>query len=617
MYTNSRARKVGAAQQCALGLMLFAGSMCQTAHAENSYRQHDHDLVLARTVYQTLLDNWGDARVAPQLRIVDDVTRVRASSQDDGVIILSRGAIKATLSGPVSHAPDRMAFVLAHELAHHRADHLWIQRWARLSEGRTEGKAGEQSEHGIAQMNNLAEWQADAEGLILMTLAGFDPHGVVGDSKFFVRWVEHAANIDCSGEKQQRPACHRARERTEFLKAQLSQLIPHAVVFELALQSYVAGDYSTARSLFSAFGQLFPEAAVYANLGAAYLAEAFAIRDKLLHRQFQLSVHQRLYYPLELSAETRLTQAAAGAEELSRGERLDSQGEQLLWKLPSLIQGAQAAFDDASRLAPGDRRILSHRIASYVVGGKINLAKGLLEDEYLNGDAADTRYHLLAGMILTVRHEHNQALEAFTKAMESAAADVPGLDGQFNVMAAAFNKALVLTLLGRDREKEELWQHITQSADAAGASALFRLALANLQGVPVTAERASSGNPFGDIALLDSQFGSAQAILPVNLGNRHARLIQTEDGSYQVRDEVLGVIAQWRKYRVPPDQSEVTESGDYERLIGLHGIPDRHIRRAGGVFLAYDAIRTGFQLRGNQLVKQFRYPSLGTLVNEH
>lgn len=616
MYINSRAQQARAAREWAIGLVLVAGILCQGAFGENSRMEPDRDLLLTRTVYQTLLESWNDTRIAPQLKIVEDTNHVSASSQDGGLITLSRGAIAATLSGPSSHAADRMAFVLAHELAHHRADHLSVQRWIRESKDPIKSEAGEKRERGSEQFNDLAERQADAEGLILMILAGFDAQGVVGDSTFFSRWVEHAAKIDCSVNNKHRPACRRAKERIEFLKGQLSQLIPHAVVFELAVQSHVAGDYATARDLFSAFGRRFPEATVYANLGAAYLAEALAVRDALLQHPVQLTLHQHLYYPLELSAETRLTQAAGDAEELSRGDRSDAEVEQLLWKLPSLIQGAQAAFDDASRLAPSNRRILSHRIASYILGGKINLAKGLLEDEYLNGNAADTRYHLLTGMILAVRHEHDQALAAFTKAMNSAAADVPGLEGQFNVMAAAFNKALVLTLVGRDQEKEKLWRRIAQSADAAGASALFRLALANLQSESVTTEQTNTGKPADDLVFRDGNFGSELATLAVNLGNRPARVIRTEDGSYRVRDEILGVIAHWRKYRVTPDQSDAAELGDYARLIGRYGLPDRHIRKTGGVFLAYDAIRTGFQLRGNQLVKQFRYPSLGVVVRE-
>jgi len=170
----------------------------------------------AQRVFANLLRTWDDTRVEPSLYVVDSTHGPWAASLADGNILLSRAAIDITLAQGPAHADHLLAFVLAHELVHQRADDLWHHKFFRLVGSQTPERQQELQRGLTLQGEALPdlerrEAQADHDGLILMATVGYDPFVVIdvaidgsidgptnavsdtahATKDFFTHWVEN------------------------------------------------------------------------------------------------------------------------------------------------------------------------------------------------------------------------------------------------------------------------------------------------------------------------------------------------------------------------------------------------------------------------------------------
>lgn len=196
----------------------------------------------------------------------------------DGWIILSRGVLEVCYREPV-WGKDRLAFVLAHELAHHLKDDLWHMRFfdaleashtqrpvapAFLEDLRRSTTA---TEHVLAR-----EVQADQQGMISMAMAGFTPQAIVSADQgvnFFVDWVRALDPQRLLGETaaRVRPT---PQERAEALRSVLRQIVDQTAVFQAGLWWYYAGDYPQAIQAFDAFRNVFAGPEVHLNLATSH-----------------------------------------------------------------------------------------------------------------------------------------------------------------------------------------------------------------------------------------------------------------------------------------------------------------------------------------------------------
>ena len=248
----------------------------------------------AQSIFTVLLRTWDGPRVEPSLYVVRSSGGPWAASLADGNILLSRSAIDACWGLGKEKAQHLLAFILGHELAHQKADDLWHQKFLRMAVRQTPEvqqlmmKGLHLSSDEIRDLEQR-EAQADQEGLVTMASVGFDPFAVVDDKDFFTAWVENIWSASCAGgsageasqtgqNKDLEAACNRARTRAMRAKAQLTNVAAQSTLFDLGMQSYIAGRYQTARRYFFSYGKDYPSRAVYTNIATSYLAEAVAAR---------------------------------------------------------------------------------------------------------------------------------------------------------------------------------------------------------------------------------------------------------------------------------------------------------------------------------------------------
>jgi hypothetical protein len=314
-----------------------------------------------------------------------------------------------------TRADVQLAFVLAHEIAHQRADHLSQHAFFSRNSPGNEHIAGWAPYAVDEKELEAMEQQADAEGLLLAALAGFDPLVMLGENDFFTTWVEHVRAAPCDTAD---PAittvipCAQANQRARFARDRLRQLANQTLLFELGIQAYVADAQDLARYYFEAFGRVAPSAAVHTNMGLAHLAEALTL-SRNTARPAQDTTNQRyaFQYPVRL-VDTPLPAPQRGKlPELTPARQA---------KISLHLDAALLAFEHALQLNPDDPQSYVHTIVVYLVQGNAAMARGLLDGKIEPRFGNPPVAQLLRGILLALEGKLPAARDELVLARDRA-----------------------------------------------------------------------------------------------------------------------------------------------------------------------------------------------------
>jgi tetratricopeptide (TPR) repeat protein len=258
----------------------------------------------AQAIFKRVLDAAGSKPgVVPRLLVIkqDPFGISLPIAIPDGWVIISKGTLDICYRDH-EHGDDRLAFVLAHEIAHQLRDDFWHMQFFTALETLSEGKAEhhkhleEEIRSRLSATDELwaKELQADERGIIYAAMAGFNPDAVVvvnREINFFNEWVE-TLTPQRLGPMYQSPSHPSPRHRAAVVQARLHQVIRNIDVFNLGLQFYQAGDYARAIRAFEHFLEYFPSREVYHNLAASHhqLALRYYRQWKPHELPFQLSM---------------------------------------------------------------------------------------------------------------------------------------------------------------------------------------------------------------------------------------------------------------------------------------------------------------------------------------
>lgn len=196
----------------------------------------------------------------------------------DGGIVISRQVLDICYKDP-DKGDDRLAFILAHEIAHELKDDFWHLKFFEAVElsqkGGPSDKAAIDEVRTIANKSQeplLKEMQCDEYGIVYASMAGFDTRAIVmeDDKVNFFRYF--AAALDPENIKGTvRDAEHPSPDaRAAAVKARLTQVLEFVDLFDLGLLFYRTGDYEKAAALFAEFLRYYPGREVYHDLAACH-----------------------------------------------------------------------------------------------------------------------------------------------------------------------------------------------------------------------------------------------------------------------------------------------------------------------------------------------------------
>jgi tetratricopeptide (TPR) repeat protein len=262
----------------------------------------------ARRIFQRLVQVAGTrAGKVPQLFIAAttrdpwDITLPIALP--DGWIILSKRVLDICYRDQ-AQGEDRLAFVLAHELAHQLSDdllHLHFFQALVALQGQprdADARAALETALQTASDRNVVrdkELRADMNGIMYAAMAGFNPRAIVTEgpnTNFFADWVRELEQQSLRSVSVNRLS-PTPQERAEAVRARLRPVADNTPVFQVGLWFYYAGDYPRALQAFARFREVFPSREVLHNLATSHHQLALQAyqawqQDALL--PFQLSV---------------------------------------------------------------------------------------------------------------------------------------------------------------------------------------------------------------------------------------------------------------------------------------------------------------------------------------
>ena len=235
----------------------------------------------AHKIFKRIVDTAGkQPGVVPRLFVTkrDPLNVSLPIAIPDGWVIVSKGTLDICYRDP-RLGEDRLAFVLAHEIAHQLKGDFWhMQFFQALEASKTNNDKHKRSLKEIRRMIMPAEeiWarelRADELGIMYAAMAGYNTSAIVTEDdrvNFFREWVE-TLDPQRISKAYQSPSHPEPKHRAAAIKARLRQVLDKAEIFDLGLRYYQVGDYSKAVRAFDHFLKFFHSREVYHNLAASH-----------------------------------------------------------------------------------------------------------------------------------------------------------------------------------------------------------------------------------------------------------------------------------------------------------------------------------------------------------
>jgi tetratricopeptide (TPR) repeat protein len=402
----------------------------------------------AYEIFHRLLDAAGKKPgVVPRLFIVKSGSPYipLAFALPDGGIIISKKVLDICYKDP-ERGPDRLAFILAHEIAHQLKDDFWHLKFFQAVD--LSKKKDLQQEGILKEVREIAgltdkvlpkELQADEYGIIYASMAGFNTSAIVTEDdkvNFFEYFYQSLDPENVKG--IQNDSTHPTPgQRAETVKARLKQILEKVDLFNLGIILYQSGDYQRAILFLSEFLRFFPSREVYHNLASS-------------HHQLALKYYQEwkgdnkaIPFKLSIAADT---ETRASRITLRGGIRKNPEE---LFK--EHIEKAVEYYQTAISQDPSYVLSYSNLACALIVKEQdnVNKAVGLLKDALkISPNPWEKEVLNNLGVALYLDEKPNKAKEHLLKAH--------GLDKNYE--SPLFNLGKIALETGNQTEAREFWQ---------------------------------------------------------------------------------------------------------------------------------------------------------------
>jgi tetratricopeptide (TPR) repeat protein len=371
--------------------------------------------------------------VEPRLHVIKESTAgALPIAIPDGWVVLSRRVIDDCYREP-GHGDDRLAFVLAHEIAHHMQDDFWHMKFFQAIEA-ADNPSVDQSvlrevQRIAAASDNVfaKELRSDELGITYLVMAGFEPRAIVDETEgrnFFREWtsvLDPGRLVPRGSRTHPGPS-----QRAAAVQARLRHVAQQAHLFDMGMLFYQSGDYARAVLALEEFRRYFPGREVHHNLGVAHhqlaLRGGHALADKRGEPLFKISMMSDPLSRAHGSTRNRPTGAAGAFERhiAAAMENYKTAINQDPAYLPAyrnlgsahIANGepyhAIAVLKEALKLAPQDAALLNNLGVAFALAGNPIEARAQL----LAARAAEPGFDSALFNLASLAHRQSEAGEA-------------------------------------------------------------------------------------------------------------------------------------------------------------------------------------------------------------
>ncbi|GLI36878.1 hypothetical protein GHYDROH2_03790 [Geobacter hydrogenophilus] len=524
----------------------------------------------------------------PRLLVIREKGDPWAAAIPDGTIILSRGGLETCYKGVTPERGDaRLAFVLGHELSHQSKDDFWHSRASQaVQEFAGSGKELAAVSSYIQSTSDLGagvharevakikELQADGYGIVIMAMAGYDPHDVVsGDGTNFIQDFVSQITGKVAYEDPEHPT---PAQRADFLRVNLASVAEELELFRIGVRYYQQGRYEDAVAFLGRFRERFPSREVFNDLGLSYFQLAMGHLS-----QCDASLPYRFKLPTLFDSET-LAAATRGKGDLSQASRC-FQDETYKTYIAEAVRNLELAQSRDSGYFPAPVNLA----AAYIMAGEPTRAMAAAETalRIKPGDVNATSAKAVA-LYLFGRANAIDTVEASLALLGSyAEGPTPSADALYNM--AAFEQ---------ERGRTAAMQSHLNAFLAVEKDGPFAAAAGRLLGkqVPVATAKAKSAPkspiPLGDVQGTTPKLLHAMAKKEFTLGTVQVQVYAGKGVTALVKDDMVDLV-----------EMVVEKPQTIDAFRKAYGTPLRELRTPAGAALVYDgfvADITGDMVRG-------------------
>lgn len=590
------------------------------------WRQHtlspdkDSLAAMAQGVFDVLLRAWDSSRLEPGLYVVKSSAGPWAASLADGNILLSRAAIETCLKFGKHRAEHLLAFVLAHELAHQRSDDLWHQRFFRLI-----GNQGQdvkklmlkelQTDRKIWANVGQKETQADHDGLIMMSSVGYDPYQVLDKKDFFTVWVENIWQASCASTQQggaNAKACQQARSRAMRAHAQLTAVATQSTLYEMGVQSFIAGQYKMARRYLTAYGRDYTNRAVLTALGLSHFAEALQSYQQLVE---EYGLRQPAwYYPMLLDANAMMVPDKPDNPQTGKRAAVKEAMARIRRNMQASLEQSVNYYEKAIKLEPNYARSYLLLAFSYLLDNNTYMVRGIIQGKYIPLFGQDKAVDLILAMTSAMEGRVDESEKAFAQLLEAVNKPLSRsvIPADLLVYSTYYNSVAYAKHLGKHDRVTALWKQLADSARSRGKAVLFQMAVGQLtRQLPANYSPDTAPNikglRLGDQLSLKGSRPRTNLMSDLWIEGEQFHVYRLNDGSRYVVDTRKRLVNAWQESGRARLYQGIATGDKAERAFKTLGIPDRQLHMVSGEYLAYDAHGLAIHLEHNKVAGWFLY----------
>ena len=545
----------------------------------------------AQNIFQRLVQVAGKRPgVVPRLFIMtsDPWDLALPIALPDGWIILSKSVLDTCYREPQG-GDDRLAFVLAHELAHQLKDDFWHIRFFQAYEASKTRNSAElekirqtvgTGEHVLAR-----ELQADEHGIIYAAMAGFNTQAVVTEDQqfnFFADWVRarDPRRLEGGPVEQARPT---PQERAAALRAHLRQVVDQTAMFQSGLWFYYAGNYPQAIQAFEYFQRMFPSREVSHNLATSH--HQLALQAYQVWKQG--TPPQPFHLPLAIDPVTRASQIYLdGLTRRSNGIAIVSPEAQFREHLEKAIHLYREALE----------RDPSYTPAAINLGCALMTRGSLAQVAGLNADLTDAATKLLMAL------PHDPDAPALLNTLGVALFHIGQPEQAKSHLTRA--QALAPTYTASACNLAYILRATQQTTDPSPDASVCQPPVAQSAAAYAAQQRPEQ--------VLDLTIGRLEDRIPAQWGAAIRSTFEVEKKRLSLAAYPLGVMTIAQDKEILMIMVREGYSGSSEKGITLgsmpqdvltaYGSPSRRFETFHGESWRYDAYRIAFQFRAGKVV---------------
>ncbi len=397
----------------------------------------------------------------PRLYVIYSRQGPWSASLPDGSILLSEAAITYAYQRNRRSARHKLAFVIAHELALLQDKQFWHRQYFSIV-GASEQAAEELQIESISSLEDFnqtanIENKSNRSALMMMSSLGYDYVEMAKDKKYYSAWLNASWKSACKDLKKiSDKTCSKTKKFTQNRRSKFLKVVANQVVYDIALQAYISGDYKLARIYLEKYVRDFSHPKAHLLIGLCHLNEALDYRRKFVELG---GYHKNIYvYPIMYDADTILNQQYQPIMGLdsTTGNEYNIEKEALVHKsqISRSIGFAMKSFEKAIKHDAKYKIAYANLVAAYLTLNDLPKANKFLFSRYVNRFGGDLVGNLYSGVLHASFRRSRKAKVEFSRLTKA--------EDPLMATLGFVNLAQVYQTEKKTRHAEQVWKKLRE-----------------------------------------------------------------------------------------------------------------------------------------------------------